>query len=298
MAMIESAVRVRLPEVVESSYRAYVKLPATHPSFKDLATKWVRSHCEEPFQTTLAELIGSEQVRVRAVPRKEVPGQPVDILRAMGMGPEEERRFREATHVVIVDGEYPFRDLPLAVFCALATSNGVAASLRGVVLDPQMPRLLPLQSQQHPLPGEGRVMIATHIVCPMLPGDGGGMRTVGMKRFGLPNFEMHDVPAEVMPIMNAIAQRVLDEALVQAGTAGGSTFSEVTLPAELLVTHRDAIAAFGKGDASAGQTKVRLSYDGKGRGELEPFIAIGPPASFTGPRSSWSSVLMTEFFAV
>jgi hypothetical protein len=296
--MSESHVRVRLPEVIESSYSAYVKLPATHESLKAIAIGWMRSQCDDPFRTTLAEFIVSEQVSVRVVPRGDAPKQPVDILRAMGMGPEEERRFREATHVVIVDGRSPFRDPPLNVFGALATAKGIAASFRGVVLDPQMPRLLAIQSLQQPRL-DGRVTAVKHIVCPMAPslGDVAWMTTVGMRRFGLPNFEMHDVTAEIMPIMNSIAQRVLDEAFAQARAARAeSPLTEISLPAEILVTWHDTIAAFGEGEVATGKTTVGLSYDGKGRGELEPFIAIGPPASFTGPRSNFPHLMLKEFF--
>lgn len=218
----------------------------------------------------------------------------------MRMGPEEERRHRDATHVVLVNAQFPFRHPPVNVFGALAMANGLAASLDGVVIDPQVPRLLSVQSLEEPLPSDGRVIIVNHIVCPMSSSEGGAgwMTTSGMRRFGLPNFEMRSIPPnlqEVLPIMNSVAQRVLQEALTQAWQAGEMPLTEVVLPAEIAVTQQDMVAAFGKGNASAGQTTVRLSFDGTGRGTMEPFITVSPPAAYKGEAGEWYYAMLNEF---
>jgi uncharacterized protein YegJ (DUF2314 family) len=180
-------------------------------------------------------------------------------------------------------------------------ANGLAARLDGVVLDPHGPRLLPVASLEEALPADARVIISKHIFCPMSPGDRGAwMTTVGMRRFGLPNLEMRNFPPnldELLSVMNSVAQRVLREALIQAPETRENLVTEVVLPAEMVITQEDMAAALGEGNASGGKTTVGLSYDGEGRDGMEPFITIGPPASYEGELGEWYYAILSEFLA-
>jgi hypothetical protein len=117
------------------------------------------------------------------------------------------------------------------------------------------------------------------------------MTTVGMQKFGLPNFELRGIPpnlSEVVVLMNAVAQHVLDRVFAQAEATGDEPLEHATLPAEIRVTADDAARAHGRAEAGldAGTT-VRLAYDGAARNDMEPFIAIGPPADFRGEHGEW-----------
>jgi uncharacterized protein YegJ (DUF2314 family) len=286
-----------MPPVLEPSFGAYVKLLPAADDPKRLAVAWVSRRCGDPLRTMLTKFIESDLVIVRAMPKKDGLVPPVDMLRAMRMGQEEERRFEEATHFVLVEAHFPLRQPPLNVFGALAVANALSEAFDGVVIDLQLPRLLPIQSQRESFPANGRVVIVNHIVCPMSASDGGAlwMTTSGMRRFGLPNFEMRHIPPnlqEVLVLMNSVAHRVLQEALARTG--GDEPLTALALPAEIVVTQEDMVAAFGKGEPSAGQTAVRLTFDGKGRGTMEPFITIGPPASYQGELGEWYYTALGE----
>ncbi|WP_394831574.1 DUF2314 domain-containing protein [Pendulispora rubella] len=196
----------------------------------------------------------------------------------------------------------PFWYPPLGVFGSLAMAKGLAAALDGVILDPQGPRLLPIRDIEEPLPAGGRAAIAKHIVCPMSDSDDGAMwvTTCGMKRFGLPNLEMRSVPPNLDSIdvvMNAVAHRVLFGAFKQQHESG-HTLAEIVIPSEISITQHDMVDAFGGGRAAGGKTRVGLSFDGKGRGAMEPLITIRPPASFTGELGEWYYQMLDEFLEI
>jgi hypothetical protein len=298
-AMNAASLRIPMPPVLEPSYGAYVRVPRAPGDPKKIGAAWASRVCEEPIRSMLTKLIESELVSVQALPKNDEPRPPIGLLRAARMGAEEERRFEEATHFVLVHALFPLWQPPLNVFAALAVANGLAASFDGVVIDLQVPRLLPVRSLEEAFPSDGGIVIANHVVCPMSTSDGGAlwMTTSGMRRFGLPNFEMRHIPPnlqETVVLMNAVAHRVLHEALAQVSRAGNETIAEIALPDELTITQEDMVAALGKGDASAGKTTVRLSFDGKGRGTMEPFITVGPPASYAGELGDWYYDAMRE----
>lgn len=298
-AMNAASLRIPMPPALEPSYGAYVKISRAPGDPKKIGAAWASRVCEEPIRSMLTKLIESELVKVQALPKEHAPRPPIELLRAARMGAEEERRFEEATHFVLVHALFPLWQPPLNVFAALAVANALAASFDGVVIDLQVPRLLAVKSQEEAFPADGRIVIANHVLCPMSTSDGGAlwMTTSGMRRFGLPNFEMRYIPPnlqEIVVLMNAVAHRVLHEALAQVAKAGDEPLAELALPSELTITQEDMVAALGKGEASAGKTTVRLSFDGKGRGTMEPFVTVGPPAAYTGELGEWYYDAMRE----
>jgi hypothetical protein len=89
---------------------------------------------------------------------------------------------------------------------------------------------------------------------------------------------------------------VLREGLAQARRRpGDDALREVTLPAELRITHADLVGAFGKGTDRGGSTTVRMSWTGRARPELEPFVEIGPPRGFDGAHGEWYTAMLREF---
>lgn len=306
--MNTSSLRIPLPSEIESSYVVFVKLSGAHDDLGKFGITWASRLCDEQLRTDVREALEAGRMAVRANPRESFPAPPIQWLRETGMGPEEERRYREATHVVLVTARSPFPILPWCVLVTLAMARGLATSLDGVALEPEVPRLLPVSSLDKPLHAKGSWAVANHIICPV-SSDGGAawVTTTGMKRFGLPNFEMRNVPPdlakEVALILMTVAQVVIIAALVQASESNETDATEVVLDAEVPITPEDMAVAFDKKDnptfnAYAGRTTVRLSFDGKGRREgMDPLIEVGPPASYTGTPGQWYRAMLEEFTA-
>jgi uncharacterized protein YegJ (DUF2314 family) len=248
----------------------------------------------------LARFVESEYVRVDVLARGELPEPPIEMLRAFGMGKEEEARLSAAKHVTHVATRFVLRHPLLHLWAAEVVARAVAVKVEGLVLDPIMPRVIPIARPPAPPPGDGRVAIAKQIIVPMSTSDDGAlwMTTTGMQRFGLPNLEMRAVPPglgkEVLPLMNGVAQRLLHEVLAQA-SAKDDPAEELVLPRVLEVTRNDLAAAYGQAKVDAPPaTTVGVAFDGEGRAGMEPFVAIGPPPSFEGERGEWYYAAIAE----
>jgi hypothetical protein len=291
------------PALTAFAYAAYVKLPSTDVDLPLLGAAWALRFTDEPLRSALERYFDRGAVQTRIAARDDVRAPPIELLRAMRLGREEERRFEDATHVVLVRAPFVFHDPPLHVLGSLAVANGIAATFDGVVFDPEMPRVLPLGVQTRPFASDGRVTIVDHVMCSMSASPSGDgtiwMTTSGLRRFGLPNLEMRFVPSnlvEVLPIVNAVAHRLLGEGFAQAA-ASGSGLPEIFVPADLAITHDDLVGAYGRGHGSSGGTTVRISYSHRRREGMEPFVEIGPPTSFMGERSDWYHAMLGEFLA-
>jgi hypothetical protein len=281
----------RIPKQSPVIYLAYVNFKKRDADLKRLGVEWVHSMTDEPLRSMLATFIESEQLTVERKRRWWFRDPPKHVIRSFGMGQEEERRYKDATHVitVVAEGHYPH------TLGAFAVASGVANAFDGVVVDPHgLPRVLAGTLLKERLSPDGSAAVSKWIVCPFSASDDGlgWMTTTGMGRFGVPNLEMRHIPTglddALLSVMNAVAQHVLDAVLAEAP-------AEIALDEEFTITQSDLARAMGRDTIAAKQTTVRLSFDGVGRNHMEPFIAIGPPMSFKGTLGEWYYAMLDEF---
>jgi uncharacterized protein YegJ (DUF2314 family) len=288
--MNDASVRIPLGRV-DATYCAYVKFSRAPEDVKQAALEWASVQAE-PVRATVTGAIESPGTQLRVVPKEEAPTPPRALLAATGMGPDEERRFRQATHLVLVTAEATRANLPEATLGTLAIAQALAAKFDGVCFDPIEPRLIPVRRQYVVPPSNGALVIANHIVCPASDGPSGAWHTTtGLKRFGFCNLEMRHVPQGlsqgITAVLMTVAQRLVTEAASQARAGSDGEADAVVLPAEIEITAEDLVAAFGKGTPPAGRTTVRVTFDGSGRDGMDPLIEIGPPMSFSGDVGRW-----------
>ncbi len=281
-----------VPPVLESMFVVYGKLGSIADA-KTAGAPFVDRVASGPMRDLITKFIGLQWVQARVVPRAEGPEDPpMRLLRAMRMTEEEERRFAEATHLAFVTAIAPLRHPPFGLFAARTLARGLADASDGVVLEPYAPRVLPIAKHEERIPDDGRVDVASHVVCPMSTAEDGSvwLTTIGMQKFGLPNFEIRGIPpnlSEALVLANAVAQHVLDRVFEQAEAAGDEPLERATLPAELRIDADDVARAHGREPSGGGGTTVRLAFDGAARNGMEPFIAIGAPAGFAGGQGEW-----------
>jgi uncharacterized protein YegJ (DUF2314 family) len=107
----------------------------------------------------------------------------------------------------------------VGLWATMATARALAASLPGgVLMDPEFPRLMPLNDGPA-IPASGQVRVVDHILVQVSHTRNRliWMVTSGMGRFGLPDVELRDAPpnlaSNLLPVVNGIAQRLIERAM-------------------------------------------------------------------------------------
>jgi len=289
---VSQELRLSIEPVLQTQLGVYFTLRGAPPDPKSLALEGLATRARGPMAGALGELFARDLARALLVPRGKLPEPPGRLLRAMGAGEEEWRRFEAATHVAFIGASYGATPPPLHHWATFAAGGAVAEATGGVVLDPLMPRLLPLAQNVRPVPDDGRVVIVRDVIAPMSRQDDGTVliTTKGLSRFGLPA-EMclagipPSIAGDALPLVNAVAQRFVHE--LYRRTRAEPRADALVLPDEIRIDRHDLAASSGKrleGEV-AGGTDVRLSLDvAAGR---DAFLLIEPPRAFRGERGEW-----------
>ena len=177
------------------------------------AADWVGLHTEEPLRSGILDFLQQDLVNLFLHDRAEMPEPPDEILRAYNPGETEERRFRNATHAIVIGSPDLLVAPRIGLWSVIATARGIAGALPGgVIVDPEFPRLLPLEQMNEDLPSDGAIRVPDHILIPYSSDARTGLlwiTTKGMARFGLPEIEVRGAPpnlaASMMPVMNGLA---------------------------------------------------------------------------------------------
>ena len=275
---------------------------------------WVQNNAREPLREALLDFLRESSLTYLLQERGGAfPDPPDDMIRAYNPGENEERRYRNATHVFFV-GATDLASPPRAGFWAVtAAARALAESLSGgVVVDPEFPRLLPLEDTEFPAGGEIRMV--QHIVLPYSHEARTGllwMTSKGMGRFGLPDLEIRDVPPNLaqnlMPVLNGMAQKLMAASARHAAHLAESDdfISEVIeapgfpCPSEVILSVADISRAYGdegntagseaaEGDEKGAATRVRLAVS-RQRGGDATFIRLLPPFDADSDRTERGS---------
>jgi hypothetical protein len=101
------------------------------------------------------------------------------------------------------------------LWMVMLTAMRIALELGGEVYDPDAMRTVDLQQLEGYLTIDGRIAVRDHITIPYSHGSTGRiwMTTKGMRKFGLPELEVRELPPEsrwFWFILNGVAQRLVD----------------------------------------------------------------------------------------
>ncbi len=300
-----------------------------------IAEAWLQTNTREPLRSALFAFLREGMVTFAVRERgNRVPDPPDEMVRAYNPGETEERRYRNATHIVFIATTDLAAPPRAGFWSVVGAARALCASLPGgVILDPEFPRLLPLSESdetEDAIPASGDIHIVRHIVLPYSHDGQNGllwMTTKGMSRFGLPDLEIRDVPPNLaqslMPVLNGMAQKLM-AASAQFATPTeideqneGELPEELFLqgfpcPAEVRLSVADIARAYG--DAPNGDAPVEPNEDandwGKSslvrltvsreRGGEGTFVRLMPPrvegSDKATPTGVWLNQLLGDLF--
>ncbi|MBI3947197.1 MAG: DUF2314 domain-containing protein [Armatimonadetes bacterium] len=299
--------RIRLPEAQQVSFVVYFQPSEAEPtdpeSLKRAIAGWLEAHAPEPMRMALRRCADSDQLRLLVGERDIVADPPLEVLGWFRPGELEERLFREATHAAVAVAADIVAPMRPGFWTAAAAARALAQALRGVILDPAIPRLLPLDAAERSIPDDGRIVVPDHILLPASPNRRGliWMTSKGMARFGLPELEIRDVPPHLQDalanVMNGMAHHLLTESAALASQAGGPPAelvvgSEIRLTLDELLHARGAVGHALPPEGARGWTMLGVRYRAARRGDA--LLRLVPPPPFQGQHSVWLTSVLSD----
>jgi uncharacterized protein YegJ (DUF2314 family) len=296
-----------LPDVVHFGFGVYFQSgPLGMPDpdrLQAISLDWLDAHCEDPVRSAVRNFVESGLVSYRVGPRGFLPDPPLDVLRSLGLGETEERRYLSADALALVSVADLLVPPRVGLWAALGSARAVCSLLQGVIIDPQIPNALPIASIQDDIPSDGRLLIPEHIM--LLSGvnsrGAGWISSTGMSKFGLPNLEVRAVPADLLnllvPIVNGVASVLTAETMRQVRT-GDHPENRIELLTDLKLSRDDLARTYGSERAAPaavrGWTSIRLHYERSGSQPSGCVIRLEPPASFRGDNPAWLYQLVSD----
>jgi hypothetical protein len=299
----DAPIRVPLPEL-SIGFGIYFYLNGrSEPEPDELAsmiTAWMEAHAAYPLRAAIRECMDQGLLKLDVRDKSFMPTPPLEFLRYMAPGEEEMQRFQQATPLVLLSLPDQVGPPFIGLWGAVAAARAVAKGLDGVIFDPEVLRLLPIASHTEPLPAEGRVKIPEQIMVPFSVDRRGlgWMTTKGMRKFGLPELEIRDVPPDLQGALCGVANgiaRFLVAEVSRLVESGGAPPRELQLPSEIRNSLHDLAAGEGDGapeppEGVRGWTMLRLQYR-PGRFGASSFLVLRPPRSFRGDQGVWLNSL-------
>jgi uncharacterized protein YegJ (DUF2314 family) len=284
-----------------------------------LIEDWIVRHAGETLGSGIHAFCEQGMLSLEVHSRDDFPPPPDALLRAYGPGENEERRYRNATHLLLVSATDLLLPPRIGLWSVMAVARALAEAMPGgVLLDPEFPRLLGNESIEQDLPSDGMVRVLDHILIPYSQDKRTGlnwMTTRGMNRFGLPDLELRNVPPHLvqnlMPVLNGVAQRLTDTAVQVVMEANNNEPPpQLTLPAEFSFSLRDIQRAYDAEDdmemefepfegeelLPQGETIIRLEVTGGTAPDDPPLVRLAPPRGTRGGTGVWLNRLLTDLF--
>lgn len=304
-------IRIPLPQMLNIGFGIYFSpgtaAPPDPEALKSVILAWIDAHAEEPIGPPVRAFIERGLLNVQIGPRSMIPAPPMELLASIHPGETELRRFREATHLAVVHTSDLMVHPRIGFWSAIAAARAVARSTGGVILDPEIPRLVSLETLDEPLPANAHVDTRQETIVPVSMDRRGllWMTTKGMSKFGLPEIEICDAPADLQKtlgtLVNGLTQHLLARVTRQA-IEQKSAVAELTLPEELRIGVADFAHDQGHdpqplGEGVQGWTLLRLEYRPGKRGASD-FLRLLPPPGYRGNHGVWLHGMLTDLFGL
>ncbi|MBW1881287.1 MAG: hypothetical protein JRI25_24895 [Deltaproteobacteria bacterium] len=264
-------VEIGIPPVVPVLYVVLFTARGAPPSeaaLREQVEAWVRRRVEAPLREHLLEWCGRDKARLELHPSEQIVLPARSVLVSTGLGVEEAARLDAATHAVVVgtvDALHPPRP---GLWWAIAAARALASHLGGVIYDPEVRTVFPVDVRNDPLPPDGAIDLREHLrvfTNPMR--NGWWMTSHGLARFGLPDLELCEVPGEVLFEAMGLVHRAAGvlhgraRVLARKGGAVRMKLTSLTLPWNGL-------------EAST----IGLSF-APFPGKAQPFLRLHPPGA-------------------
>lgn len=300
---IQESLRLPLPATVDIFHGVYFRAeeppPAPEALFEAVRDGIARS-VGDPLRAVLLEYLDQGILSLSVEPRDVYPAPSAEDLRAMS-DREAVDRYERATHVVVVHAPDTLLPPRAGLWCGLAAARALALRLDGVVFDPALFHLAPVDENDLELPTDGRIVALEHILIPYSTDERGvgWITTAGLDRFGLPNLEIRNAPPSLFGrlghVLNAVAQRLVETMMA----AADGPVPEVAIERDLRLSLDDIARSQGEEtsppeEGVRGWTLVGLEHTGKGRRGLEPFISLVPPGLARRDQGEWLYSILND----
>lgn len=306
----DGPVEMALADPLTMVYIAYFRPEPGHvPTAEELTDEIVTwlARLDQPFGNALTDWIVTGLLRVHVSPREQRPSVPLSLLKVMGIGEEEGRRFSGATHAALCTSPDRLRSPRIGLWAAFTAARVVAHVTDGVAMDVAIPRLLRIQPMDDELAADFRLFLPEHIVVPFSRDRRGlcWLTTKGMSKFGLPELEIVDVPPNLpdslVPVVNGIAYLLVNASINRFDDDPGKA-NTLRIGPEIRISMREIAEAYGDNpmipaEGVRGWTTIRLEYR-PGRRGRESYLRLGPPRHFNEGRSVWLNSMLVDLLGV
>lgn len=278
---------IPLPDGVRSALRVHFRADAP-PDPSELAPEapgLVAAMPAGAFRDALAEVLARRGLALDLLTPEQWCEPSIDALLRPGLGPQRETALRNATHALEVASLDRVDGAPEGLSLVEVVACGLAQRLDGVVVDPFAVRALGRRECERLRKGAGRPPIADRLrVTTEARGHGVTVASAGMAKFGLPDLELADVPADLeepaAALLLGLAHVLLRLLNEQAGLRR-TPLTSLETPGDVRVAREDVIHA-GCGQAvrasegGAGWARVPLAVD-EGPDGRPRALRVGPP---------------------
>ena len=300
--------RIPLPQTIPVAMVVYFR-PAGGPlpdtkMLQARVVSWLDAHATDPARDVLQHYIRLGLLLMKVKEKNAQAAPPVELLRRLGAGDAELRRYQAATHEVLLGGGDAPGPPHFGLWCGIAAARAVADAVSGVILDPALPRLEPIASYKQPIPKDLQIRLRDQIVVPFSMGENelGWITTNGLSKFGLPDLQIRDFPPNLHEdlswVMNGAARHLLVELAKQS--RGRQAARVLRIGPEIRLTVQELTgegekASFNQFKGARGWTRIRLRYEPGKQGETA-FLTLLPPRGFRGSQGVWLNALMADLF--
>jgi uncharacterized protein YegJ (DUF2314 family) len=298
--------RIPIPVLVTSTLVVYYPArPTTHGIPPDLVRSdsgWLDEHVPDPLRSAIVMHREQRLLDVRRLPPASLPQLPsISLLRYMGLGELEERILAASTEAALLSAVDLNTDPRTGLWSVTAAAFEVAQALGGVIFDPEALRIVKLPPVDGLFTPRGGIAASRHIVVPISVGESGlgWLTTRGLGKFGLPDIEVRDLPANHLSpfvrVANATAQHLIEEVsrVISAQVERSAESTDLTIEATLAINHDLMGRAVGLEFDSAGAREivdVGLVFDERDqRSGRMPMIRIVPPGDVTTEMGVWTA---------
>ncbi len=147
---------------------------------------WLTQHVDDPFRTSLRSWSLDRDFNLEVMQAGTLPAPPLQVLRGKGHGPDEERRLGAATHEIVITARDGRKQPKLALWSVVGAARAFAQAYDGVILDRDVPRLLPINTYGNRLAPELYAPDHVTVVVDHSHQDRTDMRVYGTAKFQLP----------------------------------------------------------------------------------------------------------------
>jgi len=310
----DGPITIALPDPLTMIYGTYFRVESgddpTPDELRSEIVSWL-VQLNEPLGPALTAWVEKGLLSILVSRGEEAPPAPISLLQAMGMGAEEERRFKEATHVAIFSSPDRLQPPRFGLWAAWTAARAIADSRSGVVIDVALPRLLNDLPMHEEFPDDFRVVMSKQIVVPFSRDRRGlcWMTTKGMSKFGLPELEIVDVPPNLpdslVPVINGVASILVEMSMTNFGDEADSEAEaerSFSFGPEIRINTAQIAEAFGEQpvppeEGVRGWSTIRLEYRPGRRGQ-ESFLRLVPPSHFNHKGGVWLNSLLVDLLGV